>query len=526
LTQTSSSGNLRWDLGDAEAGLFLPMGCVPSIGQTIHLQEGAFMFGSKCSKCATRVGGLLAAKNAGTKLRPLCEVCATREQEEESRERELREKELREKELREKELREKELREKELREKELREKELREKELREKELREKELREKELREKERIDKGWVMGQAVAKACERGGLATILEGLDAMVALCPDFRGEGGRIQPGREAWLHAFCGPWIVHALAAGQTDAAEYCIDNAPVSRVLGHEIGFHDDDRDNQWSSVSPLMAAARAGAVSIMQRMLAKERQAILKFFSTKGLSEEAMEAKVRDNLQSFVNLEVHHVTPLCLAAANGHMGAVEYLLGVGAKVNLGNPLLDAVINCHVDIAERLLVAGAKVTTRRYLGSMILEPENALWVAVKRGDRRCAELLLRHGANPNLQEIRSESCGHDHEAEMETLLMKIFPTSSWGEWPRQDGAALEMLKVLVAAGANVNSRSERDFVVGNTVLISAARQGDGAAVAYLLDNGADIATDGAEALRCATGAARKVLVARGVKPAKRNA
>ena len=128
--------------------------------------------------------------------------------------------------------------------------------------------------------------------------------------------------------------------------------------------------------------------------------------------------------------------HGVTPLALACAGGHAGAVEALLVAGADPNLASP----------------------------------DGETPLMVAARTGVVDSVASLLRHGA---VVEAREGWRG-------QTALM----------WAAAENHAI-VVAPLVAGGANVDAHSDNGF----TSLAFAVRAGHTDTVEALLDAGADI-------------------------------
>jgi ankyrin repeat protein len=92
------------------------------------------------------------------------------------------------------------------------------------------------------------------------------------------------------------------------------------------------------------------------------------------------------------------------PLKNAAVGGHIEIVKLLLEHGADANLpeegiapyGHALYSAVYNGHHDIAKLLLEHGA------YPNPPVESSADAVWIAIRRGDRRMLELLGSFGAS----------------------------------------------------------------------------------------------------------------------------
>ena len=94
----------------------------------------------------------------------------------------------------------------------------------------------------------------------------------------------------------------------------------------------------------------------------------------------------------------------VTPLFIAAKNGHRDVVALLLEQGAILNSARqdgvtPLFIAVQEGQPDMVALLLEKGADAKSQARIGGVTL-----LHVGAFRGDQKIIELLLRHGADKN--------------------------------------------------------------------------------------------------------------------------
>jgi ankyrin repeat protein len=129
-----------------------------------------------------------------------------------------------------------------------------------------------------------------------------------------------------------------------------------------------------------------------------------------------------------------------TPLHWAVHNNDAAAVDRLIKSGADVNAKNdygstPILEAVDPGNAVILEKLLKAGANPNSP---GPDGMTP---LMIVARNPNTKLAKLLLDHGANPNAVEQQRK----------QTALM-------WAAAQSQSA----MVKVLVAAGADVNARA----------------------------------------------------------------
>jgi ankyrin repeat protein len=108
------------------------------------------------------------------------------------------------------------------------------------------------------------------------------------------------------------------------------------------------------------------------------------------------------------------------PLKNAAAGGNLESVKLLLAHGADPNLpeegiapqGHALYSAVYDGHYDIAKLLLEHGA------YPNPQVESSADAVWIAIRRGDKRMLELLGSYGARMEIP-IRLEKLTYEELA-----------------------------------------------------------------------------------------------------------
>jgi ankyrin repeat protein len=253
--------------------------------------------------------------------------------------------------------------------------------------------------------------------------------------------------------------------------------------------------------------LMTAARVGTLA-----------------SVKALLGRGAKVDARD--------EKHQQTALMWAAAEGHAPVAEMLIEVGADVKTRlasgmTPLLFAVREGHGEVVRVLLKAGADVNAtvpigggrRRAIGGRALPPgATPLLTAVMNAHFELAAQLLDAGADPNVN-----LTGY-------TVLHAIVPVRKPGVGdndPAPEGSgtmsSLDLLRKLVAAGADINARMTRRANLANTRLnevgatpfMMAALTADAELMRELAKLGADPSipnVDGSKPLMAAAGLATR--------------
>jgi len=189
-----------------------------------------------------------------------------------------------------------------------------------------------------------------------------------------------------------------------------------------------------------------------------------------------------------------------TPLHRAVDNDDIEAVRKLLAEGTDVNARDAngrvaLHEAAYKAPAALVQLLISHGADVNARDNDGESPLDR-----AFVREGREGIIELLLRSGAQPAIGHLASAAwLGNVHVAAL--LIQKGVDPNS-----RVDGytplhVALEegheeMVRFLVARGANVNARTAGKWNrTGVTPLHLAAGRGDRGLVEFLIGRGADI-------------------------------
>lgn len=160
------------------------------------------------------------------------------------------------------------------------------------------------------------------------------------------------------------------------------------------------------------------------------------------------------------------------PLFLAATNGHIEIVDRLLRQNAQVDAGRearstPLHRAISGGFPDVVKLLLDYGPKLEC---LNSAFQTP---LTLAMISEEFEIAEMLVRKGANVNVQDIESDR----------TPFLLAAKTG-----------LVNIVKVMINHGANVNQISERKEYTA-LIMASCAHGESLATIKLLIENGADV-------------------------------
>ncbi|MFZ2315099.1 MAG: ankyrin repeat domain-containing protein [Gammaproteobacteria bacterium] len=159
---------------------------------------------------------------------------------------------------------------------------------------------------------------------------------------------------------------------------------------------------------------------------------------------------------------------NVTPLYIAAANGHLEVVNALLAQGADINAASregatPLYIAAAQGHLNVVNALLAQGANIN------AVLQDGRTSLHIAAQQGHLNVVNALLARGAD-----INAASRG---------AATPLYIAATWGH--------LNVVNALLARGADINAASRE----GATPLYIAAQNDHLEVVNALLARGADI-------------------------------
>jgi len=165
----------------------------------------------------------------------------------------------------------------------------------------------------------------------------------------------------------------------------------------------------------------------------------------------------------------------------------------LLEAGANANVrdtseNTPLYVAAFLGHAEVAELLLQAGAEVNAACFMGF------TPLHVAARPGHEEAVQVLLDHGAEAhNIHEAAGigdvEKVRQFLAADASLIDHEDITGGMPLHWAAVNGK-LEVVRMLIEAGANVNARDNG----GETPLANACRRQDQETIELLLEHGAE--------------------------------
>ncbi|XP_065208838.1 uncharacterized protein LOC135837476 [Planococcus citri] len=254
-------------------------------------------------------------------------------------------------------------------------------------------------------------------------------------------------------------------AAARGQKHIAEFLL----------AEVHVPVDDRDK--NNRTPLHMAAKNGHKDVVNVLLKFNADTNCKDRHSHSPLHYATQYNHIDVVQILLKKEPHPdykqilggYTLLHIAARNGSLEVVEYLLQKGANVNAKHdsneiPLFEAARNGHLEVVKLLILKGSQVNTR------VLNGSAPLHMAAVNGHKEVVEVLLTNGADLNI------AC-------------KTFLNTPLHHATKE--GHLEVIKVLMTYKANPNVSTS----VGLTPLHLAAEHGYSEIVTYLIKHGANV-------------------------------
>jgi ankyrin repeat protein len=318
-----------------------------------------------------------------------------------------------------------------------------------------------------------------------------------------------------------------VNAPQADGTTALHWAAENGSADLVELLLAAGADARAANRYG-VTPLALAAGAGDATAVERLLGKGADANAR----RGEGETVLMAGARGGNAHVITALLAHgarindqeetrgQTALMWAAAQGNTAAVRALIEAGADVSLRargpvepplaaaeftrsrytrqgrvddySALMMAVRRGHIDTVRVLLDGGADVNDASSDGmsALVLACANAHW--------ELAALLVERGANPN---AAGQGWAALHQV---ARTRSLSPTRIPHPVATGSISSLDLVKVLLAHGADVNQRVTKRFhsdeergrfnTVGATALLMAAKGFDHDLMRLLLANGAD--------------------------------
>ncbi|XP_067952012.1 uncharacterized protein [Watersipora subatra] len=257
--------------------------------------------------------------------------------------------------------------------------------------------------------------------------------------------------------------------------------------------------------------LLDAARTGNLQVLSKYITKAKAGSARAKPHKKLSFFALHQPGHPHRRRSTGMsrssgwldccDLNGETPLHLAALNSHRAAVILLMNGGAQVNIRDnqgclPVHLAAWTGNVDICQSLLhlQAHTEINAQNRAG------DTALHIASQYGHTAVVRLLLKHGANPMIRNIRGES-SLDLSAfygrletvsllinEQPALMQQIQHSHSPLHLAARNGQK-DVVRKLLQSGYNINART-----MSGSALHEAATYGKVAIMKQLVQSGID--------------------------------